>query len=371
MAKINSIHYLRGAAAALVVLYHLRGILNNVYSQKDLGDLLFAFGAFGVDLFFIISGFIICYATNRNEPNRAINYIIRRVFRIYPLLLAGITFYYILIFEGSDLLFYVRSLIPLGHNISEGSPFFGYNMLTPAWTLTYEILFYAIFLMAMLINHKHRALICIALLVTMVFGIQYSQVETVTLQGYNKNSFLEGSILHAPLTILASPMFIDFIYGIVIYEISTMRIFNNNTLLNKCIYPVCVLLLSISTVMIVSCQVYGHGPMVWGIWSAWLVLSLVIMEKISSFKELPLLNFFGDISYSLYLTHVIVIDAYHRNPELFSWFQAGNSLSKMIFLFSVSVFVAYVTHVIIEKNSIILGKYIINRINLRKVEVTS
>ncbi|WP_333849715.1 acyltransferase family protein [Leclercia sp.] len=363
MSKINSIHYLRGTAAVLVVLYHLRGTLNDVYSQKDLGDLLFSFGAFGVDLFFIISGFIICFATNKYEANLGVNYIVRRIFRIYPLLIAGVTFYYIFVFESADLGFYLRSLIPLGHNISEGSPFFGYNMLTPAWTLTYEILFYFIFLIAMLINHRSRAVICVVMLVCLVFGIQYSQTGTVTMQGYNKNSFFEGSMLHAPLTILASPMFIDFIYGIIIYKIASLRIFDKSTTLNKFVYPLCVLLFGMSALMILSCQVYGHGPLIWGIWSAWLVLSLVMMERISRFKEIPIMNFFGDISYSLYLTHVIIIDAYHRNPDIFTLFQSTNGITKLMFLFFTSVFVAYVCHEIIEKKSIALGKYVINKIN--------
>lgn len=49
--KVNSIHYLRGFAALMVVFYHLKANLNNVYAQDNLGDLLFNSGAFGVDLF--------------------------------------------------------------------------------------------------------------------------------------------------------------------------------------------------------------------------------------------------------------------------------------------------------------------------------
>ena len=53
--KILSIHQLRGIAALLVVLFHFRGYLNGIYAQKDLGYILFGAGAFGVDLFFMIS----------------------------------------------------------------------------------------------------------------------------------------------------------------------------------------------------------------------------------------------------------------------------------------------------------------------------
>lgn len=60
---IFTIHYIRGIAALLVVLFHFRADLNKVYSQQDLGDLLFGSGMSGVDLFFIISGFIIVLST--------------------------------------------------------------------------------------------------------------------------------------------------------------------------------------------------------------------------------------------------------------------------------------------------------------------
>lgn len=66
-AKVNNIHYLRGAASLLVVCYHLKFYLNNIYDVKMLGDILFKFGAFGVDLFFVISGFVICLATEKKK----------------------------------------------------------------------------------------------------------------------------------------------------------------------------------------------------------------------------------------------------------------------------------------------------------------
>ncbi len=83
MKKVKSIHYLRGIAALLVVAYHNKQYLNEVYAQKDLGDLLFISGGFGVDLFFIISGFIIMLSSQKKETNSPINFMTRRFFRIY------------------------------------------------------------------------------------------------------------------------------------------------------------------------------------------------------------------------------------------------------------------------------------------------
>ncbi|EGT4382975.1 hypothetical protein AUM41_09510 [Cronobacter malonaticus] len=51
----------------LVVLFHFRHYLNDVYPLKDLGDRLFLFGEAGVDIFFVISGFIIVYSSRNRE----------------------------------------------------------------------------------------------------------------------------------------------------------------------------------------------------------------------------------------------------------------------------------------------------------------
>lgn len=82
MNKIQSIHLLRGVAVLFVVLYHFKGYLNDVYVQRDLGQILFGSGGFGVDLFFMISGFIIALST-QNVTSKTV-FAIRRFFRIYP-----------------------------------------------------------------------------------------------------------------------------------------------------------------------------------------------------------------------------------------------------------------------------------------------
>ncbi|MBZ6397130.1 MULTISPECIES: acyltransferase family protein [Pantoea] len=84
MNRIQSIHYLRGIAALLVVAYHNRSFSYEHYTGENWTEVLFQGGAFGVDLFFLISGFIIAYSTRRAEHSHLSDYVLRRFFRIYP-----------------------------------------------------------------------------------------------------------------------------------------------------------------------------------------------------------------------------------------------------------------------------------------------
>lgn len=66
MNRIENIQTLRFISAFFVILVHLP---------------FFGFGAWGVDIFFIISGFIICYITDQSYDN----FLTKRLIRIVPI----------------------------------------------------------------------------------------------------------------------------------------------------------------------------------------------------------------------------------------------------------------------------------------------
>src|SRR5436190_16595166 len=84
--KYDNLQVLRGLSCLLVVAFHVAN------SETDLPIAKASFAAFrwfgyaGVDVFFVISGFIIA-ATNRPElrcPARLPGYVFRRLWRVYP-----------------------------------------------------------------------------------------------------------------------------------------------------------------------------------------------------------------------------------------------------------------------------------------------
>lgn len=61
--KIESLQILRGLAALAVVMFHYRFRLVEDGASMVIPNKLFGWGSIGVDLFFVISGFIMVYVT--------------------------------------------------------------------------------------------------------------------------------------------------------------------------------------------------------------------------------------------------------------------------------------------------------------------
>src|SRR5512133_4113793 len=86
LTRILNLQLFRGVAALLVVLYHA-----SIYSQEQFGRTflagLFLFGHTGVDFFFVLSGFIICYIhfSDIGNPTRLRDFALKRLTRVFPI----------------------------------------------------------------------------------------------------------------------------------------------------------------------------------------------------------------------------------------------------------------------------------------------
>src|SRR5258708_22608842 len=139
------IQILRGLAATLVVLHHSFEESLAIYPHIT-PNWLIAFGACGVDIFFVISGFIIYSVTyGRESQSRepAFVFLLKRLIRIFPL-------YWICLFGTLALwrsgLFY-RNL-HVDPNTFTCSLFLLPSdklIIDVPWTLVYEMLFYYLF----------------------------------------------------------------------------------------------------------------------------------------------------------------------------------------------------------------------------------
>lgn len=347
--EIKSIQYLRCLAAIAVVLFHYRIILNdyNQFNVSDLGDILFSNGNFGVDLFFIISGYVITMSTQKDESRfkNTLSFILKRIFRIYPILILFTIIAAIIV--KPNILYTLRSLIPLHANYDSTAPYFGYNLLLVSWTLTYELFFYFIFAISMFINHKYRGGICVLIIMLMYLTIQLAYLGKIQFDVNTTIMFDYYFLIQPVFSLSSSPMFLEFGLGILCYYICNFISEHRNIISNvSLVKPILIcIILSALSLLICNSILSGHGVAGWGWISFIFILSAVSYEKIYSIKQIKAFKFLGDISYSIYMSHILLLSPVIFIGQIF--YIKGFSLLFIALLFV--VFLSSISYYLIEK----------------------
>ncbi len=150
----NNFHFLkldaiRGFAAIIVLLYHCVGQLQ--IAGINIGA-VFRFGQEGVIIFFILSGFLIEYTTNRSGTIKGGEYFTKRFLRIYPVLVMALAAIYVIecMTAGQLVAIPWRDLVGTVFMLDDNAykpnafcaPVWGDGAL---WSLTYEVWFYILY----------------------------------------------------------------------------------------------------------------------------------------------------------------------------------------------------------------------------------
>ncbi|WP_302615625.1 acyltransferase [uncultured Enterobacter sp.] len=347
--KIISIHHLRGIAGLFVVFFHFRGYLNGPYAQKDIGSILFNSAAFGVDLFFMISGFIIALSTQKQTTSLVFG--IRRFFRIYPAFIVVFAVGALSVYSVEPIENLIRAMLFIHRDYSIESPGFGYNVLGPAWTLTYEIYFYFIFAIAMSISHKYRTLLTSTILLVQIFSIQYAFNGHISISGAASADVPYDNPAFSLLRFASSPILIEFVIGMVIYEMFSRFSFNLGRGIGTFVFFVS---LGFFTTHYFGGRFSGFGLDKAGVISLVILVGYLIYERSTGIKEYASLNFLGDVSYSIYISHYLFINLLgFYKPEFFA---QANGISKFIMMTSITLTAGTLLHYLIEKPMIRIGK---------------
>lgn len=316
--KINlPIQYLRGIAALLVVFahFHYFPIIKYFY------------GAIGVDIFFIISG-IIMSSTVEKYKDKKIEFFTNRLIRIYPL--------YIIvslpIFWHQQKIGELSSIVLIKSLLFFGGSFEKYKdpLLFVGWTLFYEFIFYGIIIL--FANSK-----------------QLTNVLLLTIG-------LIGLIIpiHNITGLILNPFFLYFFIG-----------FNFKPILNTFKTTKLGLHLFLSSIIMAIVMLFPDtiGPnyvprlhilvgdhllprfLFWGIPTIYFIVAF--LKYFDNHNEIKILKFLGDMSYSIYLVHILLItfaeSVYINHPI--------NGLSKhdiYTLFFLLIIPVSYLTYQIIE-----------------------
>jgi peptidoglycan/LPS O-acetylase OafA/YrhL len=339
--RIDALDWLRGIAASWVLLYHIDIMIQKqkYFDYSSLSDFI-AVGYRGVDLFFILSGFVMTAAISNGRTKGAVaakNFTIRRVFRIFPL--------YILIFTGLYLIsVFTRIGAPDGFR-GDFSEYLYNLVLLPrddltsyipvsAWTLTHELMFYTLCLSAFLSLRLYWILlafwttICIVSFFTefkpLGWSMQFSIINCYFLLGaicsyYSKrinDKYIYYGLLAAILLVYIA---ISVEVGLVDGYLS--KIFSNIS--------------------------YAIGFM---------LITLALSKiRLSNNGFLNLLSGLGKISYSLYIAHYPIIAILAILITKFDNSQSAMILFIILSLF-LSVISAWILYTFVEQPGIKFGK---------------
>ena len=284
--KLHSIQVLRAVAALLVALFHVQMSFSSDFGTGNpTQDYLFAFGAVGVHIFFVISG-LVMVLTTANAKYSPRKFISRRLLRIYPIywICAAIYFaVYWLIGQPYTLTAWetIGSLMLL--------PAHSAAIIGPGWTLAYEMYFYLMFAMFMSLTllgwSMEKALLALSATFFVLIG-----------------SRAIFDIDDQTLSVMTNPLLLEFLSGMLIgWLIARGKVPNIGWL--AMIAGVLAYAGAIAIGYDITTRVLTMG-----IGSFLLVLGAVAWEiHRGANRTIEYLSRFGDGSYALYLIHIIVI----------------------------------------------------------------
>lgn len=208
--RLLGLDFIRFLCALSILLFHYcyRGMLpdSRIRYQLDIGILpdILAYSFLGVELFFVISGFVILNSALHKTPK---DFFVARALRIYPAFLICMT-----------ITFLVERYVSVNHpdilspsvteylgNLTMLNSFFGIDSMDGVyWTLVYELIFYGwVFLLMLFRQLKHfEIFIMVGLVASFATTFSEGQFVRLLMPGYF-SFFALGSLfflnhLHGP-----------------------------------------------------------------------------------------------------------------------------------------------------------------------------
>ena len=286
--KLANLQALRGVACLLVLGYHLAEWEHLVRPGFDWIAAFRWFGFAGVDLFFVLSGFVITWVHGRQFGDHSAvgRYATRRFVRVVPL------YWVVLILTAVSQKVFLQ--IPFAHPGTEWKwaawltliPAGPVNTYVPvAWTLTYELIFYTVFGLALLLPRPGGVILLVAMTAATVWP------ATGNTGGWTAH--------------LLTPYILEFVSGcLAAWSLRRFGPVRAWTFL----WAGCLLGVGLATAAHHADPVWlaSHSAIrvvVFGLPAALIVYGAAAVEQAGGRTAPGWLRAVGDASYSLYLTH--------------------------------------------------------------------
>lgn len=339
--RLDNLQITRAVAMILVLLIHADFFSTKILKTPILGGVFSPGGDAGVDIFFVLSGFIIYYIHHLdiNQKSKFWPYIIKRFSRIYP------TYWIVTLLTIP--LFFIFPQFGLGNETNLDRIIYSIFLLPSteapivhaAWTLIYEVLFYLTFALLILFGFKKMLPFIISIIIFTVIGWIYSINNIVAFQ---------NSIYY----IFFSYHNFEFLIGIV----GAYLVINKHFRYEKIFLLLSVIIL-VSMLLFEYYQnhayyhlrLFGYGI------PAFLIISSLSSIELNKAFILPnniwyrFLLFLGNASFSIYLTHQFLISGIGR---ILSRLDLNNLLGGygiILITITLTLFFGCIFHLIIEK----------------------
>lgn len=269
MQQFHSIHYLRAVAALMVVVLHIHTGIE--FMRPSAGDMGWLRG--GVDIFFIISGFVMVKST-AGKPVLPREFFIRRCQRIVPLYWLA-TLVMMTAIEG-EFLFKFGSMffVPMANPDSGALE----PVVEPGWTLNYEMFFYLLFAVSLLLAEKWR-----------FWALAAALVSLAALSVIIPRDGILG--------FYSNPILLEFLFGMAIAKFAI----RGSVLLIPFGFAAMYFLHPLLDSRVLSL----------GVPAALIIIGAVGSEpKVRAYRPL---NVLGDASYSIYIFHLLALGIFVKH----------------------------------------------------------
>lgn len=305
-------------------------------------------GMMGVDIFFVISGFIMVYITadarsGTKSPVDFFSYRFTRIFPIYWIATALMT----ILAANQILAAAPQQISPFLHNMflwpyEHGGKPQPYPILPVAWTLRFELAFYLIFSIALL-WHNLRIQVASLLCFGAVWGVTFLDYPLVS-----------------EMFVRQQELFIEFVYGMIMADMflrigsDKIDAFLRKRLVSMILAGLCVGAFSL---IVYSDRIHLTGarynrPWSWGV-PALLFSVLFVLWLESVMKQQSWLSWaavlVGNASYSIYLFHPMVTMAFRDYYPAFTEPGFAKGICLTLLLLVISTFAGVLIHVAIEQ----------------------
>lgn len=320
--RYQELDALRGIAAMIVVLFHY-----TLAAEVWMNEL--KYGITGVDLFFIISGFVITLSISQVSSGK--EFIINRISRLYPTYWTVVSFTFVLICLRHFYMATGMNWLNYFGNLTMFQFYLGIPDLDGTyWTMIVELLFY-IFILILYQTQllKYINLIGTILCLANIFMVQFFW-----------NADIEKIFLAIPL-LQHFPLFFA---GILFYKIlhQEKRIG---------LHYVLVLLCFISQILLYQytgrARIYITQNEYITILLLYFGLFVLFVNNLLQIICIQPFLFLGKISYSLYLVHYYLMTRY-LTPYFYTYLGWNQWVVLLLVVLPICIFVATVIHHYIE-----------------------